>query len=112
MCVFVLHSDNTRPGPSVSLGVGGLTVQVRLHGRDELALLLQREVQVVLLVGGDVLEHLAHQLAVLWRVTQADFRSCDFFLFLKCVFFLSEITTTPLRYIPQLVGSLRLSIGR
>lgn len=87
MRMFVLHSDNTRPGPSVSLGVGGLTVQVRLHGRDELALLLQREVQVVLLVGGDVLEHLAHQLAVLWRVTQADFRSCDFFLFLKCVFF-------------------------
>lgn len=82
--MFVLHSDNTRPGPSVSLGVGGLTVQVRLHGRDELALLLQREVQVVLLVGGDVLEHLTHQLAVLWRVTQADFRSCDFSFLEMC----------------------------
>lgn len=92
MRVFVLHSDNTRPGLSVSLGVGGLTVQVRLHGRDELALLLQREVQVVLLVGGDVLEHLAHQLAVLWRVTQADFRSCDFsFLFLSLRVFIDSI---------------------
>ena len=48
----------------VSHGVCGLSVQVTLHGGDELALLLQRQVQVVFLVLRDVLQHLVHQLVV------------------------------------------------
>lgn len=49
----------------VSHSVCGASVQVALHGGDQLALLLQGQVQVVLLVTGDVLQHLVDQLVVL-----------------------------------------------
>ncbi len=51
----------------VSHGVCRPSVQVGLHGGDELALLLQRQVEVILLVTGDVLQHLVHQLVVRWE---------------------------------------------
>lgn len=68
MCLNLRESivlrDSFR-GLMSSHGVSGLSVQVGLHGRDELALLLQCQVQIILLVMGDVLEDLVHQLAVL-----------------------------------------------
>lgn len=41
------------------------SAQVGLHGGDQLALFLQRLVQIILLVARNVLEHLVHQLVVL-----------------------------------------------
>lgn len=60
---LVLIQFSFRPGPSHH--VFWLPVQVGLHGSDELHLLLQRQVQIVLLVAGDVPQHLCDELVVL-----------------------------------------------
>lgn len=41
-------------------------LQVSLHGVDELALLLQSQVEIIFLMGTDVLQNLVNQLAILW----------------------------------------------
>ncbi|PWA15696.1 hypothetical protein CCH79_00019574 [Gambusia affinis] len=70
---FCSHAGSIRVhlvpfGPhAASDGAGRAAVQVRLQGGDQLALVLQGQVQVVLLVAGDVLQDLVDQLAVLWR---------------------------------------------
>lgn len=55
-----LASDYCRSSqrPHKLHGVGRLPVQVGLQGGNELTLLLQRQVQIILLVLGDVLQHL------------------------------------------------------
>lgn len=61
--VLVQIQFSFRSGPSHD--VFWLPVQVGLDGSDELRLLLQRQVQVVLLVAGDVPQHLVDELVVL-----------------------------------------------
>lgn len=55
--------------------MGRLSVQVTPQGGDELALLLQGQVQVVLLMAGDVLQDLVDQVAVLWTPQKTTFSS-------------------------------------